>query len=564
MKIKSRLPILVSYAAIIWIIVVLLVVPNINAVLAVFWRDGSFTAEPFTRLLQSTRAMNSLRNSFILAPILSITVGFVGISIVLITEYFDIKFAKILRLGYMTTLIYGGIILVSGYRFLYGHNGYFTNFLVMIFPNFNTRWFEGFWAVLFVMTFANTGFHMIFLRNAMRSVDFQTVEAAQNMGAKPLYILRRIVLPVLTPSLLVVTVLTFLAGLAATSAPLLVGGVHFQTINPMILSLSRLSGSRDIAVLLALILGSASILLIAVLTHLERRGHYLSVSKVKTTVVKQKIRNPIVNALVHSYAYVLFVIYVAPVVFVILFSFTDAATIARRQLTFDSFTLQNYVNTFTTPSSYRPIGNSVVFSFFASVGVMILALVSCRMLTKLKNKVNSVVEYALMIPWLLPNVLIALGLITTFNQPRWYMFNQVLTGTMGIMIIGYIIIRIPFTFRITRASFYSLDGNLEDAAKNLGAGIFYTFFMVVLPVILPSVLAVLALNFNWLLQEFEMSIFMFHPLRVPMGVQIQNLTLEDHASIDNIAVTFVYAVLIMIVSGVTLYLVYGRGRKISE
>ena len=44
-------------------------------------------------------------NSLKLAIALIITVNVVGISIVLLTEYFDIKGAKILRLGYMTTLI---------------------------------------------------------------------------------------------------------------------------------------------------------------------------------------------------------------------------------------------------------------------------------------------------------------------------------------------------------------------------------------------------------------------------------------------------------------------------
>ena len=46
-----------------------------------------------------------------------------GISIVLLTEYFDIKGAKVLRLGYMTTLIYSGVALVTGYLFLYDSNG---------------------------------------------------------------------------------------------------------------------------------------------------------------------------------------------------------------------------------------------------------------------------------------------------------------------------------------------------------------------------------------------------------------------------------------------------------
>ncbi len=163
----------------IWFILTCIIIPTVNLLGTVFLTDGSFSVEPIRKLIKSRKAMRSLRNSFILAPTLSLTVGFVGISLVLITEYFDVKGANVLRLGYMTTLIYGGIILVSGYKFIYGANGFLTNILALIFPNMNVKWFEGYWAVLFVMTFSCTSNHMIFLRNAMRAVDFQTVEGCE-------------------------------------------------------------------------------------------------------------------------------------------------------------------------------------------------------------------------------------------------------------------------------------------------------------------------------------------------------------------------------------------------
>jgi len=559
-NLKSNLTKSLIFIALLWFIVFLLVIPNVNTITNVFWQDGAFTLTAFERLFGSARATQALRNSFILAPILSVTVGFVGVSLVLITEYFSIKGANLLRAGYMTTLLYGGIILVSGYRFLYGANGVFTNLLVMVFPNFNVSWFEGFWAVLFVMTFAATGGHLIFLRNALRSVDFQTIEAAQNMGASPFTILRRVVLPVLTPSLTAVTVLTFLGGLSAIAAPLLVGGSDFQTINPMILSFSRMPGSRDLAALMALFLGLASFILISVLSWLEKKGHYLSVSKVKSELVKQKIKNPAMNVLAHVYAYVLFFIYVAPVVLIVLFSFTDAATIATGRLSFSAFTLDNYRTVFSAVgTAYRPLITSTIYSFLASLAVIVLVVFLCRIITKYKNKWTAMLEYAIMIPWLLPTTLIALGLIVTFSQPQWYMGNQVLTGTMGIMVVGYIIISIPFTFRMIRASFFSLDNTLEEAAKNLGAKSYYTFFRIILPTILPSVLAIFALNFNSLLTEFDMSVFLFHPLHTPLGVEIRNLTTETAA--DGTALTFVYSVIMMAVSAVVLYLAYGRKGK---
>ena len=545
------------FLAFAWFILGFLILPNLNVLYTTFFGEGGFTTEPLHKLMKSARAMKSLRNSFVLAVSLSVTVGFVGTCLVLLTDYFDIKGAKILRLGYMTTLIYGGVILVSGYKFLYGDNGYLTNILAGIFPNFNTKWFVGYWAVLFVMTFACTSNHLIFLSNAIRKVDFQTVEAAKNMGASTMTILLKVVIPVLLPSMFAVTILTFITGLSATSAPLIVGGENFQTITPMILTFSKSLGSRDLAALLSIFLGFATIILLAVMTHIEKKGNYMSVSKVKTTIVKQKINNKAANILAHAFAYILFLIYTVPVVLIILFSFTDSKSIATRQLSFRSFTLQNYQKLLASSSAYKPFLVSVCYAALASVGVVVLVIAACRIIHKYQNKWSSALEYSLLIPWLLPSTLIAIGLITTFSVPQWFIGGKVLSGTLLIMLLAYIIIKIPFTLRMTKAAFFSIDNSLEDAAKNLGAGSMYTFFRILLPIILPSVLAVFALNFNGLLTDYDLSVFLYHPLYQPLGVYIKNLT-DSTTLADNTAMTFVYAVMVMIISAITLYLVYGR------
>ena len=548
-----------------WFILACLILPNLNLLKTVFFADGGFSMEPIMKLLKSKRAMKALRNSFILAPTLSLTVGFVGISLVLLTEYFDIKGAKILRLGYMTTLIYGGITLVSGYKFIYGNGGFLTKALLTVFPSMNPSWFQGYWAVLFVMTFSCTSNHMIFLRNAIRSVDFQTVEAARNMGAGQFYILRRVVLPVLLPSLFAVTILTFITGLSAMSAPLLVGGTEFQTINPMIKTFADTSSSKDLAALLSLVLGLATMLLLFIMTQIEKRGHYMSVSKVKTKIVKQKINSPVVNVIAHIYAYVLFVIYVVPVVLIILFSFTDSKAIGTRTLTLSSFTLENYKYLLQSLTNFKPFVVSICYSALAAVIVGAIVVVACRFIQKHRNKLSAgVLEYSLMIPWLLPTTMIALGLMMAFNVRRWYMFNRVLTGTMIILLLCYIIIKLPFTMRMTKAAFFSLDDALEDAARNLGASALYTFRRVIFPVLLPTVMAIAALNFNALISDYDASAFLYHPLNPTLGVQIKSLT-NDMNNPNGMALTFVYAVLMMIISAVVLYLVYGRGdNKLKE
>ena len=176
-------------------------------------------------------------NSLKLAILLVITVNVVGTSIVLLTEYFDIKGARILRMGYMTTMIYSGVALVTGYMFLYAGDGIITTALKNSFPNINPMWFSGFNAVLFTMTFACTSNHMLFLRNAIRGIDYNTVEAARNMGANPFKVLWKVVFPTLIPTIFSLTVMTFITGLCAMSAPTLLG---YDSINPEIV---RLAGS---------------------------------------------------------------------------------------------------------------------------------------------------------------------------------------------------------------------------------------------------------------------------------------------------------------------------------
>ncbi len=309
-----------------------MLMPCLNTLTSIFTvKNADGKTDPFAviKFFLAGTMGNFVWNSLKLAICLVITVNVVGISIVLLTEYFDIKGAKILRMGYMTTLIYSGVALVTGYMFLYDNDGIITTLLVNAFPDMNPNWFSGFNAVLFTMTFACTSNHMLFLRNAIRGIDYNTVEAARNMGANPFKVLWKIVLPTLLPTLFSLTIMTFITGLCAMSAPTLLG---YDSINPEIVRLAGSSTADESfpqarAALLSIILATFTIVLLTVLSAYERKGHYLSVSKTKAKLQKQKINNPVANVLAHIYAYVLFIIYMTPVVMILIFSFQTYSAI---------------------------------------------------------------------------------------------------------------------------------------------------------------------------------------------------------------------------------------------
>ena len=449
-------------AFLIWFVIALLIFPNANLLISVFFKNGEFSTSVFGKLISSERAMRSLGNSFILAISLVVTVSIVGILLVLFTEYFDIKGAKILKIGYMSTLVYGGIVLCTGYKFIYGANGIFTKILLGINHNIDPKWFTGYFAVMFIMTFACTSNHIIFLTNAVREIDYQNIEAARNMGASFGTILFKVVLPVLKPTLFAITILTFLTGLGAMAAPLIVGGESFQTINPMIITFAQSSYSREIAALLAIILGIATVILLSIMNKMEKGGNYISISKTKSKIRKQKITNPVANFIAHALAYLLFVIYTAPILLVIIYSFSDSSSIKNATLSFDSLTLQNYITLFTNANSFKPYVISIIYSLLAAVIGAIIAVLVSRIIHKSKGRFAAALEYSMMIPWLLPSTLIALGIMITYDTPRILMGNKVLVGSVGILLLAYIIVKIPFSLRMIKAAFFGVEASLKS------------------------------------------------------------------------------------------------------
>ena len=541
-----------------WFIITFLIVPNVTLLAQIFFPDGTVSVRAFEKLLSSERAMKSLLNSLILAVALSITVNVVGVFIVLVTRYFAIRGAKMLWLGYATALIYGGVIAVSGYKFMFGSNGFVTKLLLPVFPDMDPHWFQGALAVIVVMTFAGTGQHMLFLSAALAKVDYTTIEAAKMMGASTWTVLWRIVLPTIKPMIFAITILTFLGGLSAFAAPQVLGGLDFQTISPMILTFAQAPSSRDLAAVLALTLGLSTLILLAVLNRMQKGGTYFSVSKVPSVMEKQRLTSRAGNAIVHAIAYLLFAIYVIPPVLIAVFSFTDAATISSGNLRWESFTLDNYITVFTDASALKPLLVSIGYGVVCSLVVVIGVLFIARIVQRYANPISAIIEYLLHIPWVLPATLLALGLIVTFSVPQPLIGGAVLTGTVILLGIAFISATIPFTLRLLKAAFIGIPESMEEAATILGASSFYTFRRVLLPLVLPTAAAITALNFNSLLTEYDSSVFLAHPLFQPLGIVIQNATKGEGTLGDATALSFVYTVIVMILSGLSMWAVYGR------
>ena len=593
---KRTVPKIIGFLLYAYLFFGFMLIPCFNTLASVFATvkpDGTRDPWAVIRFFFAGNMGRYVLNSLKLAVCLVVTVNIVGISIVLLTEYFDIKGARILRLGYMTTMIYSGVALVTGYLFLYDSDGIITTQLVKLFPGMNKNWFSGFRAVLFTMTFACTSNHALFLRNAIRGIDYNTVEAARNMGAGPFKVLRKVVFPTLVPTLFSLTVMTFITGLCAMSAPTLLG---YDSINPEIVRLAGSSAADEAfpqarAALLSVMLAIFTIVLLTVLTAYESKGHYLSVSKTKAKLVKQKINSRPGNILAHIYAYVLFIIYMTPVVMIVLFSFQTYKAIRMKTLDLTSWSMLNFFGSrdyeyltnrgtyklrknaisglFSNEATLSGIKLSFIMSVIAAALACIIVVVACNYIFKNRKKASGkALEYTLLFPWLLPTILICYSYRTFFNSESvFYVGGKNLYYAQNVrllIVMAYTVTKLPFSLRMIKASFYTIDEELEEAARNLGSGAVRTFLKVKLPIILSSVLAVFALNFNALFTEYDMSATFASSYGTTYAMVIQSMCAEEGMYGYNINASgrrCASTVFIMLVSGVILYLVYGVGSR---
>ena len=77
---------------------------------------------------------------------------------------------------------------------------------------------------------------------------------------------------------------------------------------------------------------------------------------------------------------------------------------------------------------------------------------------------------------------------------------------------------------------------------------------------MPAIMSVVILNFNGLLSDYDLSVFLYHPLFQPLGIVIKAAS-DEAASIEAKAMGFVYTVVLMLLSSVALYFGQGNGMK---
>jgi spermidine/putrescine transport system permease protein len=163
-----------------------------------------------------------------------------------------------------------------------------------------------------------------------------------------------------------------------------------------------------------------------------------------------------------------------------LFGFNDP--VGRFNFQWQGFTLEWYRRLFEIPELVIGIKNSLllalVSTFFATIFGSLMALAISRYRFRGRSGLNLFV----FIPMATPEIVLGvslLGLFVTLQVQRGFLT----------LVIAHIMFCISYVVVTVRARTTGLDRNLEDAAQDLGAAPWTTFWTVTFPLILPGVVA---------------------------------------------------------------------------
>ena len=406
---------------------------------------------------------------------------------------------------------------VMAFLFLYGESGLFTRGLQWLLQLRNPPFsLEGVPAILLVHGYTMYVYFYLFVSSALKRMDESLKEASLSLGASSLQTLRWVTLPMLTPAILGASLLTFMTSMASFSAPYIFGGgirvLALQIYN------SKLNGDLEMAMVETVVLTTSSILFLFLLQKYEATDKYRSVNKgvsPNILILKSKTQRTLVACLGIS----LVTLLLLPHITLILISFSQDGTWTTQILPPD-YTFENYQRLFNDSDFLKPISNSLKMAIIATIANILFALAAGWLLIQKKLKGRLGLSILTVLPWALPGTVIALNLATTFGKNDLLEGRILLVGTFWILPLAYFIRHIPLVVRAIQAGLEQLNPEFHDAARSLGASWLFTLRRILLPLLLPSIVAGGMLAFVTALGEFVSSIVIYTIDNRPISVEI--------------------------------------------
>lgn len=186
----------------------------------------------------------------------------------------------------------------------------------------------------------------------------------------------------------------------------------------------------------------------------------------------------------------------APILLLVIYSFTDSVIIGN----WNGFSLDLYVRLFTEERIRNMILNTVLLAVIAATLSTVLGTMGAIGLYYSKGKLGKTIKGASSVSVINAEIVTAISLALIFSLVS---FGK----TYFALVLGHMVICTPFVVLSVTPKLKQMDGNLYEAALDLGASPTKALFKVVLPEILPGIFSGFMLAITLSLDDYIITAF---------------------------------------------------------
>jgi spermidine/putrescine transport system permease protein len=193
---------------------------------------------------------------------------------------------------------------------------------------------------------------------------------------------------------------------------------------------------------------------------------------------------------------------VVPIAVIAMFSFNDP--VSRSNLVWHGFTLKYWLNPLGVPGLGDALATSLRIAFASTIIATALGTLIALALVRYDFRGKGAANLLIFLPMATPEIVLGASLLTLFVQlgkPPFFPLNELT------ILIAHIMFNISYVVVTVRARLAGFDRNLEEAAMDLGASPWSTFWKVTFPLILPGIMAAALLAFSLSIDDFVITNF---------------------------------------------------------
>jgi iron(III) transport system permease protein len=370
---------------------------------------------------------------------------------------------------------------------------------------------------IFVIAMYSYPFTFAFVSSALELVPSEMERSAAMLGAGWLRVAWRITLPLVRPAIIAGALLSFLEAIAEFGTPaFLLIPARQQVVTTQLYLFFQFPTRSNLAAAYAIPLLAVTVGLFALQQHLLRRGRFTTVAG------KGGVRAP---ASLGSWRWPLFAVCMIPPLLSLLLPYAAllATSLSRawgRGPVPGNLTLHWYRWALVDNlAARRAIEHSLLYAGAAATIATVLAALTAYVAVRRLVPGARILSFVAMAPFVVPGIVLAIGFFAAYARPP-----LVLYGTAWMLIVAFATRFLPIAYSGSESALRSVDLELENAARTVGATQLVTFRRITLPLLRRSVLASWLVAFIPSLRELSSAVFLFTPATAVITTLIFDLS----------------------------------------